>query len=323
MRQPKTWVKHKIADERHPVAQRVSLPREILANMTTPQDHNDPTPRSLSRIPVFYAPEQVAEPQGASPSASKPRNVVGRWEASDFPIELRRPQPVATEDFYRAHDRTFVDDVLARRQSNGFGNRSASVAASLPWTSGSMLSAARHALASGGVACAPCSGFHHAHWDAAAGFCTFNGLMVTVLALRATGRAHRIGILDCDQHYGDGTEDIIVRNRLRNGVHHVTAGRDYPHDAARFLGALPGIVRSFADCDLLLYQAGADPHVDDPLGGFLDDEQLAQRDAIVFGEARRFGLPVAWNLAGGYQEPLARVLDIHDRTMAACVAAYC
>ena len=114
-----------------------------------------------------------------------------------------------------------------------------------------------------------------------------------------------------------------MRNRLSNWVHHVTAGRDYPHDAARFLGALAGIVRSFADCDLLLYQAGADPHVDDPLGGFLDDEQLARRDAIVFGEARRMGLPVAWNLAGGYQEPLAKVLDIHDRTMAACVAAYC
>ena len=98
---------------------------------------------------------------------------------SDYPIDLHRPQPVAIEDFYRAHDRTYVDDVLARRTSNGFGNRSASVAASLPWTSGSMLSAARHALVSGGVACAPCSGFHHAHWDAVAGFCTFNGLMVT------------------------------------------------------------------------------------------------------------------------------------------------
>lgn len=273
-------------------------------------------------MPVYYAPEQVAEPQAASPSASKPRDVVARWQAGRFPIDLHRPQPVTAEDLYRAHDRTYVDDVLALRERNGFGNRSASVAASLPWTSGAMLSAARHALASGQVACAPCSGFHHAQWDGAAGFCTFNGLMVTVLALLAEGGARRIGILDCDQHFGDGTEDIILRHGLRHRVHHVTAGRDYPRDAPRFLGALPGIVRAFADCDLVLYQAGADPHVDDPLGGFLDDEQLAQRDAIVFGEARRLGLPVAWNLAGGYQEPLANVLDIHDRTMAACVAAW-
>jgi acetoin utilization deacetylase AcuC-like enzyme len=293
---------------------------DILDRMTTtPLDDSIPRPR----IPVLFAHEQVAEPQLASPSASKPRDVVLRWQQRGYPIDLLRPQPAEPEDLYRAHDRTYVDAVLECRELNGFGNRSASVAASLPWTSGSMLSAARHALAGGGVACAPCSGFHHAHWDAAAGFCTFNGLMVTVLALRAGDGARRIGILDCDQHYGDGTEDIIVRRRMHDGVRHVTAGRDYPRHAARFLASLPGIVRSFADCDLMLYQAGADPHVDDPLGGYLDDEQLARRDAIVFGEACAMGLPVAWNLAGGYQEPLSKVLDVHDRTMAACVAAYC
>ena len=76
-------------------------------------------------------------------------------------------------------------------------------------------------------------------------------------------------------------------------------------------------------CDVLLYQAGADPHIDDPLGGFLDDDQLAERDKIVFATANQLGLPIACNLAGGYQEPLAKVLDIHDRTMAACVQEYC
>ena len=33
-------------------------------------------------------------------------------------------------------------------------------------------------------------------------------------------------------------------------------------------------------------------------------------------------IPVAWNPAGGYQTPLRKVLDIHDNTMRACVAAY-
>ena len=102
----------------------------------------------------------------------------------------------------------------------------------------------------------------------------------------------------------------------------MTAGQQYPRDATKFLAMLPRLVRGFAGCDVLLYQAGADPHVDDPLGGFLDDEQLARRDAIVFAEARKLGLPVAWNLAGGYQTPLRRVLDIHDRTMIECVRAY-
>ncbi len=33
-------------------------------------------------------------------------------------------------------------------------------------------------------------------------------------------------------------------------------------------------------------------------------------------------LPVAWNLAGGYQNPLRRVLDIHDNTMLECMSAF-
>jgi len=81
-------------------------------------------------------------------------------------------------------------------------------------------------------------------------------------------------------------------------------------------------IRGRVGRNLLLYQAGADPHVDDPLGGFLDDDQLAERDRTVFREARRLGIPVAWNLAGGYQDPLDNVLDIHDRTMRECADVY-
>ena len=285
-------------------------------------ERNRARPGRLDAIPVFYSPEQVAEPQVASPSASKPRQVVERWQARGFTIEVLVPRPVTADDLALAHDWRYVDDVLALRAPNGFGNRSASVARSLPWTSGSMLSAALAALDSRLVACAPCSGFHHARYDEGAGFCTFNGLMVAALKLRALGRVARVGILDCDQHYGDGTDDIIDRKGARGWIRHATASRGYRREAKSFLAALPGIVESFAACDVLLYQAGADPHVDDPLGGFLDDDQLAERDRTVFREARRLGIPVAWNLAGGYQDPLDNVLDIHDRTMRECADVY-
>ena len=285
-------------------------------------ERNRARPGRLDAIPVFYSPEQVAEPQVASPSASKPRQVVERWQARGFPIEVLVPRPVTADDLALAHDWRYVDDVLALRAPNGFGNRSASVARSLPWTSGSMLSAALAALDSRLVACAPCSGFHHARYDEGAGFCTFNGLMVAALKLRALGRVARVGILDCDQHYGDGTDDIIDRKGARGWIRHVAASRGYRREAKSFLAALPGIVESFAACDVLLYQAGADPHVHDPLGGFLDDDQLAERDRTVFREARRLGIPVAWNLAGGYQDPLDNVLDIHDRTMRECADVY-
>jgi acetoin utilization deacetylase AcuC-like enzyme len=273
-------------------------------------------------IPVFYTPQQVAQTASISPSAGKPAAVIASWQALGLPIRIVAPEPVTIDDLALAHERGFVERVLALRQDNGFGNRSAEVAAALPWTTGSMLSAARQVLAHGGAAAAPCSGFHHARHDFPSGFCTFNGLMVTALKLKAEGRIARIGILDCDQHFGDGTQALITLHNAGDWIVHVTAGQDYPREAAGFLAALPELVRRLRGCDLVLYQAGADPHVDDPKGGYLDDAQLACRDAIVFAEAKAIGVPIAWNLAGGYQTPLRRVLDIHDRTMIECVRAY-
>jgi hypothetical protein len=49
---------------------------------------------------------------------------------------------------------------------------------------------------------------------------------------------------------------------------------------------------------------------------------MEKRDLIVFETAKAMGLPIAWNLAGGYQTPLRRVLDIHDNTLKACAKIY-
>lgn len=84
---------------------------------------------------------------------------------------------------------------------------------------------------------------------------------------------------------------------------------------------IPSLVNQLADCDLILYQAGADSHIDDPLGGFLTTEQIKQRDAIVFREAKCWDIPLVWNLAGGYQidalpnrtNSIKKVLVLHDK----------
>ena len=73
---------------------------------------------------------------------------------------------------------------------------------------------------------------------------------------------------------------------------------------------------------MLFYQAGADPHIDDPLGGYLTTEQMKRRDDIVFMVAKDLDLPIVWNLAGGYQEPFQKVLDIHQNTLDACLDNY-
>ena len=61
-------------------------------------------------------------------------------------VELVGFQPVSEKQFARAHHPDFVKGVLNQTIANGFGNRDAKVAQSLPYTSGSLLAAAHHAI---------------------------------------------------------------------------------------------------------------------------------------------------------------------------------
>lgn len=270
----------------------------------------------------------VADSESFSPSAAKPEKVVASWQ-KQFPIELIEPVPVTIEEIARAHDREWAERVLACETENGFSNRSAAVAATLPYTNGSMLSAARHAIKTSKVAAAPCSGFHHAVYDRPMGFCTFNGLMIAALALRSEG-IESVGILDLDMHYGNGTDDILRRvGNDDKWCKHFTAGYDIERqDQARYFFHewLPNALSELSSCDIVLFQAGADPHIMDPYGGWLETDELRRRDAMVFSSLKTFKVPVAWNLAGGYQVKadgsIPAVLEIHDNTMRECVRIY-
>lgn len=266
----------------------------------------------------------VADIDSFSPSSRKPREVVDSWLSLGIPLHIIEPVPVTTAQFCLAHDKDYVAGVLACRIENGFGNKSQAVADSLPWTSGAMLSAARKAIENGQVAVAPVSGFHHACYSAGGAYCSLNGLMVCAAVMLNEGRVARVGILDLDQHFADGTESILTELRLKDVVLHFTAGRNWykSSQAKIFLEMLPDMVQAFEGCDVLLYLAGADVHVSDPLGGWMNTAQIFERDKIVFETARRIGLPTCFNLGGGYQSPLRKVLDLHDNTLRACANSY-
>ena len=87
--------------------------------------------------------------------------------------------------------------------------------------------------------------------------------------------------------------------------------------SVRFYRRTICIFHRFYCCDVVLFQAGADPHVDEPYGWALTSEQLVIRDTIAFVGLKELGIPVAWNLAGGYQVPIQKVLDIHTGTLKA------
>ncbi len=137
--------------------------------------------------------------------------------------------------------------------------------------------------------------------------------------------------LEARLHYGNGTDNIIRARDCEDWVLHFTAGIEWhrPAQAREFLSEkLPDVLEWFRDklVDIVLYQAGADSHIDDPYGGWLTTAELRERDAMVFDYLSARDIPVAWNLAGGYQVEkdgsIPKVLEIHDNTMRECVRAF-
>lgn len=283
---------------------------------------------------VFYNHRQQADvlrEASYSPSMSKPAKFMAHISTLVDSGEVSLVEdfsPVTREEFYKVHEADYVDSVLDQRINNGFGNKSREITHSLPWTSGSFRAAALDAVENGGVTCSPTSGFHHAGYANGWGFCTFNGLMVAVDALKEQHPGIKIAIIDFDMHYGDGTEDIMyVVPRLAGPHLHVTdcklvgsasSRKQHPDfvESAFMSGIEQGVNRVLAESpSVILYQAGADSHVEDPLGGVFTTEMYRQRDRIVFEAAASANIPVAWNLAGGYQTPIKKVLNLHSITV--------
>lgn len=286
-------------------------------------------------IPVFYRQEQsCADNKSFSPSAGKPALVMEDWlnhpVISKHIVEIAFA-PATDKELCSAHDPAYVEGVLSCEMPNGFNNTSQEVAASLRYTTGSMLSACKSLMESRergmhGVRVSPTSGFHHAGYAHGHGFCTFNGLMVTACRLKELGLLDKVLILDFDQHYGDGTQDIIDTLGL-DWVKHITASKSYSNadEAMQYLNS-PFFKRDIGWADLVIYQAGADIHVDDPLGGIMTTEQMKERDSAIFWMCSHYGASLCWNLAGGYKRDdkgtIEPVLALHRQTMLECIKAY-
>lgn len=246
---------------------------------------------------------------------------------------LHRPARAPASWLTLAHDRTYVDQVIAcavpakieREIGFPIGER-VSLRAQL--AAGGTVLAARLALEAG-IACNAAGGSHHARRAHGAGFCTFNDVAVASLVLLNEGLAENILIVDLDVHQGDGTAEILGREP------HVTSfsmhgERNYPvrkvassldialpdgtgDDAylERLEDVLPRLsgARRF---DLVFYNAGVDPHVDDRLGRLaLTDDGLRRRDRAVIRYFRERGVPVCGVIGGGYSQDIDALAERH------------
>lgn len=278
----------------------------------------------MKTLKVFFnQKQQVNSNTSFSPSAGKPLKVLREWQKlrPDM-IEVIESKSCSPAQIALAHNIDYVHGVLSTKIANGFGNKNKEVASSLRYTTGSLVSAAFHAIRNKEVTASLTSGFHHACYNNGGEFCTFNGLVIAAQMLRLHGQLKkgRIGILDLDQHYGNGTDDIIKKLNL-DYIDHWTLGLEeskFGKDKKAIFKDIERMFKQkFKNCDLVIVQLGADACENDPLGHTFSIEEMQKRDRLVMALLKKFNIPAVFNLAGGYQEDFQKVLDLHNISLLA------
>jgi histone deacetylase 11 len=239
-----------------------------------------------------------------------------------------RPRSLSRTDLLKVHTAPYLDSL--RRSAAIASILEVPVAGRLPtwvldWrilrsmryaTAGTVL-AARLAREHG-VAINIGGGFHHAAAGWGGGFCVFADIPLAAWIMHDEGLASKILVVDCDAHQGNGTAVTIrpwawasILDFYQDSLFpNPKESEDFPVPLAvgttgsEYLDILRENVPRALDAvhpDLVLYNAGSDPFIDDPLAGLrLSMSEIAERDLLVVDLVRERSIPVAMVLSGGY-----------------------
>jgi acetoin utilization deacetylase AcuC-like enzyme len=251
-------------------------------------------------------------------------------------VEVRAPRPFDPSWLSGLHAVEYIQSFLSGREplasSQGIPWTPAIRDATFAMLSGQM-DAAEHALEHG-IAMNLARGFHHAVRERGAGFCPLNGL--ALVAHRMPDK--RVFVVDCDEHGGNGTEEYAAemenlycasifgtrfgcRGGVRSWAFQVHAAREGFSRYLEVLAAIDELIVKHAP-DIILFQAGADCHEDDPKSQVgLSSDQMYERDLKVFSMARRHRTPIVFVVAGGYQDP-SSIVRLNVNTVRAATEVF-
>ena len=254
-------------------------------------------------------------------------------------VEIVSPAPATIEQVQKVHSPEYTQAIFTGEpreiaNRNGLTNWSETFATSRIYATGGIISAATRAYTNARNTGSLSSGLHHANYDAGAGFCTFNGLVIAALEAMQCG-AKRVLILDLDAHCGGGTARLIANIKeitqvdvsvnyfdqyqsTENATLYFADGDNYLSVVGHALDNID-LTEKF---DLILYNSGMDvaggSAVTGPTG--ISHEHIATREELVFAWAHTHQIPVAFVLAGGYIGPglsIDELVDLHRLTIAA------
>jgi acetoin utilization deacetylase AcuC-like enzyme len=263
---------------------------------------------------------------------------VARMAEDEGLVDLVDPGSIPLDKLAKLHDPAYVLSFLAGQGKLAESN-------SIDWNrnvrdgvlaiNAGQLVAAENAFKYG-IAANIGQGFHHAVYNEGASFCTFNGLALVA----QENPDKKVFVLDCDEHGGNGTQEFT--ERLKNLYNFTINGDDFgctnterstsitlKEVTADFRPYNLALNKAFDKIinvrpDIILYQAGMDPHKDDPCSQLLmTAEQLRIRDRMVFKFAKEQAIPLMFVLAGGYQEPIKeRLVPLHVNTFREAFSVY-
>jgi acetoin utilization deacetylase AcuC-like enzyme len=247
--------------------------------------------------------------------------------------QLHRPLPAPRRWLELVHQRRY-HEAFARGQLSASDQRRIGLPATTPlvrrtWLAvGGTVLTARLALRHG-VACHLAGGTHHAFADHGSGFCIFNDCAVAARVLLAEGAVERLMVIDLDVHQGDATAAIFAGDPrvftfsahcasnfpLRKQCSDVDLPLADGLEDLDYLRAIGDLIPHLLDQhkpQLVLYNAGVDPHRDDRLGRLcLSSDGLLNRDRLVLDACLRRGIPIATVIGGGY-DTLAPLVERHS-----------
>jgi acetoin utilization deacetylase AcuC-like enzyme len=246
------------------------------------------------------------------------------------------PEPATDEDMLRVHTPEWVAGLR-----NGTLSYQEILRLEIPYSkqmveafwlaAGGTTLAAWQAL-SAGIGFNVGGGFHHAFADHGEGFCAINDIAVAVRRLQHDKAIQRAMVVDCDVHHGNGTAGIFAGD-LSVFTLSIHQFNNYPSEKppssldihladgigdGEYLQRLSNGYRAALTMfkpELVLYVAGADPYLEDQLGGLsLTFDGLKERDRLVIWTALTHRIPVAIVLAGGYAQSVEDTVSIHANT---------
>ena len=294
---------------------------------------------TLKNLNVYYSPDYLCSGYGVDT-----REKAGDIAASlhDRPIDgitLVEPQSADKDVVTRVHLPRYVKALLTGRpdslaDANGIGEWSTDLRRSVFSMVGGCVESARYSLLHGVNSGSLSSGLHHARSAHGSGFCTINGLAVAARDALIQG-AVRVLIIDLDAHGGGGTaslidgvkgiEQIDVSVNAFDNYEDTENARIVRSSGVSYLADVETMLQSVVDpgsIDLVIYNAGMDPHENCSTGGAagITTDVLARREEMVFGWAKEHKVPVSFVLAGGYSgRKLSRgqLVDLHRLTIQA------